>query len=144
MRVAQRKALEYRAASVLQGFARGMAVRRKLRLGLLPEPDNLTAGTQQQVQDSAQYYPQAEGAGVEGYGYGYGEAAVAVAEPEDLYSLKGKKKRKGNVSMRWEEPAEPPVPLRDVSVCVCAVSVCVCVLAYECSVFEVGVEDGLV
>jgi hypothetical protein len=127
IRLKERKALEYKSASILQGWARGVAVRRKLRLGLLPEPDSIvdyvpsgsvdSLPTGDGLQWAGGYDTTAEWQQQQGYGYGYaidsptqGGSSGEVDEPE-LYPIHIKK---GKVKLNWSESAAPMVPLREV------------------------------
>jgi hypothetical protein len=122
--------VENEAAAVLQGFARGCIVRKKLRLGLLPAPDNIASvdgSTQQQAgtwwgtgtYDATQYY----GYGAEGYQQtypGYDAAAtVAVVSPEEAAAQRRQQ------LMQLGSPEASRAPMREVCACVC-VCVCVC------------------
>ncbi len=110
------------AAAVLQGFARGCIVRKKLRLCLLPAPDNIASvdGSTQQAgtwwgtgtYDATQYY----GCGAEGYQQtypGYDAAAtVAVVSPEEAAAQRRQQ------LMQLGSPDASRAPMREVCVCV--------------------------
>jgi hypothetical protein len=133
IRLKERKALEHKSAAILQGWARGLAVRRKLRLGLLPEPDTIVdyvpSGSVESLPpadgsqswavayDTTTQQPQGyyDGYGYGGYGtdsFSAGGATSGDVEERELYPIH---KKRGNVKLNWSAAATPSVPLRDVS-----------------------------